>query len=34
VLSVMQLLFALQVAFFEPALGFFTDDILLEPAAG
>jgi len=32
VLSVMQLLFALQVAFFEPALGFFTDGISLAAA--
>src|SRR6185312_2124348 len=32
VLSVMQLLFALQVAFFEPALGFFTDYISLAAA--
>jgi MFS family permease len=32
VLSIMQLCFALQVAFFEPALGFFTDDFSLTTA--
>jgi len=32
VLSVMQLLFAFQVAFFEPALGFFADGISLKAA--
>jgi MFS family permease len=32
VLSVMQLLFALQVMLFEPALGFFTDDISIRAA--
>lgn len=32
VLSVMQLLFSLQVAFFEPALGFFADGISLTAA--
>ncbi len=32
VLSVMQLCFSLQVAFFEPALGYFADDISLKAA--
>lgn len=32
VLSTMQLLFALQVGFFEPALGFFADDVSLAAA--
>ncbi|MBI5949388.1 MAG: MFS transporter [Chloroflexi bacterium] len=32
VLSIMQLLFAFQVAFFEPALGFFADGISLKAA--
>lgn len=32
VLSVMQLCFALQAAFFEPALGFFADDVSLAAA--
>jgi MFS family permease len=32
VLSVMQLAFALQVAFFEPALGFFADDVSIRSA--